>query len=93
MINYTERITLLVDDVVRRVPRLSYIDPKRLLIFARFGRTSAEGAYATCHCVNLPPSDPGYYFWRDRPAASRGGPSGSSPSRRSCSSAPRRLII
>jgi hypothetical protein len=66
MINYTERITLLVDDIVRRVPGLSYIDPKRLLIFARFGRTSAEGAYATCHCVNLPPSDPGYYFWRDR---------------------------
>jgi hypothetical protein len=66
MLNYTERISLLVDDLTRRVPALSYIDPKRVLIFARFGRTHADGAYATCHCVNLPTSDPGYYFWRDR---------------------------
>ena len=27
MINYTERITLLIDDVVKRVPALRYIDP------------------------------------------------------------------
>jgi hypothetical protein len=66
MINYTERITLLVDDIVRRVPDLAYIDPSRVLIFARFGRTRADGAFATCHCLNLPPSDPGYYFWQDR---------------------------
>ena len=26
----------------------------------------AEGAFATCHCLSLPPSEPGYYFWRDR---------------------------
>jgi hypothetical protein len=66
MINYTERIALLVDDIVARVPALSYIDTSRLLIFARFGRSQADGAYATCHCVNLPTSEPGYYFWRDR---------------------------
>lgn len=66
MINYTERITLLVDDIVARVPSLAYIDTSRLLVFARFGRSSADGAYATCHCVNLPTSEPGYYFWRDR---------------------------
>lgn len=66
MINYTERITLLVDDIVARVPALNYIDTSRILIFARFGRSQADGAYATCHCVNLPPSEPGYYFWRDR---------------------------
>ena len=24
------------------------------------------GAFATCHCLSLPPSEPGYYFWRDR---------------------------
>jgi hypothetical protein len=66
MLNYTERITLLVDDLVRRVPALSYIDTGRVLVFARFGRTHADGAYATCHSVNLPTSDPGYYFWRDR---------------------------
>ena len=27
MINYTERITLLIDDLVKRVPALRYIDP------------------------------------------------------------------
>jgi hypothetical protein len=48
------------------VPALSFLDMSRVLVFARSGRTSAEGAYATCHCVCLPPSEPGYYFWRDR---------------------------
>src|SRR3954469_6788833 len=66
MINYTERITLLVDDLVKRIPELHYIDPTRLLVFARFGRSHADGAYATCHCLTLPSSEPGYYFWRDR---------------------------
>ena len=66
MINYTERITLLIDDIVRRVPALSYVDPTRVLVFARFGRSQADGAYATCHCLTLPATEPGYYFWRDR---------------------------
>jgi hypothetical protein len=66
MINYTERISLLMEDIVARVPKLSFIDMSRVLVFARAGRTDAEGAYATCHCVCLPPSEPGYYFWRDR---------------------------
>ena len=66
MINYTERIHLLMDDIARRVPTLSFLDTSKVLVFARAGRTDAEGAYATCHCVNLPPSEPGYYFWRDR---------------------------
>ena len=66
MINYTERISLLMEDIVARVPTLSFIDMSRLLVFARAGRTEAEGAYATCHCVCLPASEPGYYFWRDR---------------------------
>ena len=66
MINYTERLSLLMEDVVARVPMLSFIDMSRVLVFARSGRTLAEGAYATCHCVCLPPSEPGYYFWRDR---------------------------
>src|SRR3954464_10046440 len=66
MINYTERLTLLMQDVVARVPTLSFIDIGSLLVFARSGRSSAEGAFATCHCLSLPPSDPGYYFWRDR---------------------------
>ena len=66
MINYTERVSLLMEDIVSRVPTLSFIDMSKVLVFARGGRTQTEGAYATCHCVCLPPSEPGYYFWRDR---------------------------
>ena len=66
MINYTERIALLMQDVVLRTPRLSFIDLKEVLVFGRFGRSDAEGAFATCHCLTLPESEPGYYFWRDR---------------------------
>jgi len=66
MINYTERIALLMQDVVRRTPSLSFIRLSEILVFGRFGRTDAEGAFATCHCLTLPTSEPGYYFWRDR---------------------------
>lgn len=66
MINYTDRISLLMEDVVRRTPRLSFIDLREVLVFGRFGRSDAEGAFATCHCLTLPESEPGYYFWRDR---------------------------
>ena len=62
MINYTERIALLMEDVCRRTPRLSFIDLKEVLIFGRFGRSHSEGAFATCHCLTLPESEPGYYF-------------------------------
>lgn len=66
MINYTDRLTLLMRDIVARVPPLSFIDVDDLLVFARFGRTHTDGVFATCHCLTLPPSEPGYYFWRDR---------------------------
>ncbi len=66
MINYTERIALLMQDIVRRTPNLSFIDLSEVLVFARFGRSEAEGAFATCHCLTLPESEPGYFFWRDR---------------------------
>jgi hypothetical protein len=66
MINYTERLTLLMNDIVSRVTPLSFIDPANVLVFARSGRSSAAGAFATCHCLSLPASEPGYYFWRDR---------------------------
>jgi hypothetical protein len=66
MINYTERLALLMRDIVRRVPQLSFIDMADVLVFARTGRSNAEGAFATCHCLTLPASEPGYYFWRDR---------------------------
>src|SRR3954468_3094180 len=66
MINYTERITRLMQDVVSRTPALSFIDLRELVVFGRLGRPDAEGAFATCHCLTLPETDPGYYFWRDR---------------------------
>ena len=66
MINYTERIALLMEDICRRTPRLSFINLREVLVFGRFGRSDAEGAFATCHCLTLPESEPGYYFWRDR---------------------------
>jgi hypothetical protein len=66
MINYTECLTLLMQDLVSRVPTLSFINMADVLVFARSGRSNAEGAFATCHCLTLPPSEPGYYFWRDR---------------------------
>src|SRR5688572_13772972 len=66
MINYTERIALLMQDVVRRTPLLSFIDLSEVLVFGRFGRSDAEGPFATCHCLTLPESEPGYFFWRDR---------------------------
>jgi hypothetical protein len=65
-INYTGRLTLLMTDIVSRVPELSFIDLKRVLVFARPGRSSADGAYASCHSLGLPSSEPGYFFWRDR---------------------------
>jgi hypothetical protein len=66
MINYTDRLGALVRDIVARVPGISELNPDDLLIFARYGRSGAAGAYATCHCLTLPPTDPGYYYWCDR---------------------------
>jgi hypothetical protein len=66
MINYTDHLARLMEDVVTRVPELRCIDMSRVLVFARFGRSNAEGAYATCHAMSLPSSEPSYYFWRDR---------------------------
>ena len=65
-VNYTGHLTRLMHDIVERVPTFNFIDLSRVLVFARPGRTSADGAYASCHCLSLPPSEPGYFFWRDR---------------------------
>lgn len=65
MIHYTDRLTALMRDIVARVPTLSFIDMRDVLVFARFGRSGHAGPVATCHCLSLPPSEPGYYFWRD----------------------------
>jgi hypothetical protein len=66
MINYTQRLAQLMQDVVARVPTLSFIDMADVLVFGRPGRSNADGPFATCHCLTLPPSEQGYYFWRDR---------------------------
>lgn len=66
MIDYTERLTLLIEDIVARVPTLSFIDTGDVFVFARSGRSKADGAFATCHCLTLPASEPGYYFWHNR---------------------------
>jgi len=66
MINYTERIAQVMQDVVSRVPALAFIDLREVLVFGRYGRPDADGAFATCHCLTLPETEPGYYFWKDR---------------------------
>jgi hypothetical protein len=66
MFNYTDHVRRLMEDIVSRVPALSTIDMRDVLVFARQGRTSTHGAYATCHSLMLPDSEPAYYFWRDR---------------------------
>ena len=64
-INYTGHLTRLMHDIVARVPELAFIDLSRVLVFARPGRSSADGPYASCHSLGLPTSEPGYFFWRD----------------------------
>jgi hypothetical protein len=66
MLNYTDRVRLLMEDIVRRVPALSFVDMRDVLVFGRMGRASAHGAYATCHSLTVPDSEPAYYYWRDR---------------------------
>lgn len=65
-IDYTANLSALMQDIVVRLPELQFIDLSRVLVFARPGRSEAEGANASCHCLALPTSDPGYFFWRDR---------------------------
>jgi hypothetical protein len=69
-IHYTEHLTMLMQDIVRKVPTFSFIDLDQVLVFARPGRSSADGAYASCHSLGLPTSEPGYFFWRDRKTGS-----------------------
>jgi hypothetical protein len=65
-VNYTGELTALMRDIVLRVPALGFIDLNRVLVFARPGRSSADGPYASCHSLGLPTSEPGYFFWCDR---------------------------
>jgi len=65
MFNLTDALSGLVADIALRVPAFAHVRPERTLVFARRGRTGADGPNATCHCLTLPTSDPGYYFWAD----------------------------
>lgn len=64
-LNYTAQLTKLMQHVVTTIPELSFIDLDRVLVFARPGRSSADGPYASCHSLGLPTSEPGYFYWRD----------------------------
>ena len=66
MIDYTARLTALMEDVVRRVPALGSIDMRDVLVFARHGRRGAAGALATCHTLGSPGEEPDRYTWVDR---------------------------
>ena len=65
MFHFTDALSKLIADIVARVPALGHVHPERTLVFARRGRTGADGPNATCHCLTLPTSEPGYYFWAD----------------------------
>jgi len=65
MFHFTDALSGLVADIALRVPAFAHVRPERTLVFARRGRTGADGPNATCHCLTLPTSDPGYYFWAD----------------------------
>lgn len=65
MFHFTDALSTLVQDITMRVPELGHVRPERTLMFARRGRTGADGPNATCHCLTLPTTEPGYYFWAD----------------------------
>lgn len=66
MIDYTARLTTLMEDIVQRVPALGFIDMRDVLVFARHGRRGAGGALATCHTLGSPAQGPDRYAWVDR---------------------------
>lgn len=65
MFHFTDALSGLVADIVQRVPDLGHIRAERTLVFARRGRAGADGPNATCHCLTLPATEPGYYYWTD----------------------------
>jgi len=66
VIDYTARLTALMEDIVARVPALGFIDMREVLVFARPGRRGAGGALATCHTLDPPRAAPDRYAWVDR---------------------------
>lgn len=65
MLHFTDALSNLIADIALRVPELRHVRPERTLVFARRGRSGADGPNATCHCLTLPTSEPGYYYWAD----------------------------
>lgn len=65
MLQFTDALTSLISDIATRVPALGHVRTERTLVFARRGRTGADGPNATCHSLTVPTTDPGYYFWSD----------------------------
>ena len=65
MFHLTDALSGLVADISRRVPAFETCCARAHAVFARRGRTGADGPNATCHCLTLPTSEPGYYFWAD----------------------------
>ncbi|MCC6165372.1 MAG: hypothetical protein IT182_18665 [Acidobacteria bacterium] len=65
MFHFTHALSTLVADIVSRVPAMAHVQTERTLVFARRGRSGADGPNATCHCLTLPASEPGYYYWAD----------------------------
>ena len=76
MINYTDRLDAL--DAGHRRPRAdARVHRSRRRARVRALRPlHAEGAFATCHALTLPASEPGYYFWRDRESGENHAPLG-----------------
>jgi hypothetical protein len=64
MIDYTEYVRRLMEDLVSRVPSLSHVDLRRVLVFARLGRTGAHGAFAACHWLMSPDVEPAFHHFR-----------------------------
>jgi len=66
VIDYTARLTALMEDIVGRVPALGFIDMREVLVFARHGRRGAGGALATCHTLDPSGAGPDRFAWVDR---------------------------
>ena len=74
---------MLMQDVVSRVPTLSFIDMSDVLVSRGSDEATPRARSPPAIASRFPPSEPGYYFWRDRRTrpASPAARNGSSPSR------------
>jgi hypothetical protein len=67
MINYTDQLTRLMARHRAARAGASGISTCRACWYSRDSAgPTRKGAYATCHAISIPSSEPSYYFWRDR---------------------------